>query len=104
MQLFGTKGQKFLPCPCGTMGQAQNLATGQNGTGWVFDSLSQDVPRERNERKSVEKMGFFSMISCFRTSFPVLEHSFPVLECLFPILKRPFGTRPFPFFCVLLGK
>jgi hypothetical protein len=26
---------------------------------------SRDVPRDRNERKSVEKMGFFSMISCF---------------------------------------
>ena len=30
MQLFGTKGQKFLHCP-GTKGQAKNLAKGQAG-------------------------------------------------------------------------
>jgi hypothetical protein len=53
---------------------------------------SRDVPRDRNERKGVEKMGFFSMIFCFRTSFPALERPLPVLERLFPV------------FYVLLGK
>ena len=49
-----------------------------HGTGRDFDSLflSRDVPQDRNERKSVEKIGFFSIISCFRTSFPVLERPY----------------------------
>jgi hypothetical protein len=37
VQLFGTKGQKFLNC-FGTKGQAQNLAMGWDGTG--RDNLS----------------------------------------------------------------
>jgi hypothetical protein len=32
VQLFGTKGQKFLHCP-GTTGHAKNLAKGRDGPG-----------------------------------------------------------------------
>ena len=43
-----------------TTGQAQNLGTGRDRTGFCNN--------------------FFPMISCFRTSFPVLERTFPILE------------------------
>ena len=42
MQLFRTKGQKFLHCP-GTTGQAQNLAKGRNGT---RDGTGRDAGRD----------------------------------------------------------
>ena len=57
----------------GTTGQAQNYATGRDGILTACPVPSRDVPRDRNERKNIVKMEFFSMISCFRTSFPVLE-------------------------------
>ena len=57
----------------GTTGQAQNFATGRDGILTACPVPSRDVPRDRNERKNIDKMAFFSMISCFRTSFPVLE-------------------------------
>ena len=44
MQLFGTTGQKFLPCP-GTKGQRDKLKIlPRDGTGRDFDSLSRPVP------------------------------------------------------------
>ena len=42
----------------GTTGQAQNLATGRDGILTACPVPSRDVPRDRNERKSVEKIGF----------------------------------------------
>ena len=49
---------------------------------------------------------FFPIISCHRTSFPVLECTFSVLECLscfrtsFSVLELPFLQGLFPvFFC-----
>jgi hypothetical protein len=55
--------------------------------------------------KALKKWDFFliflslKILSCFRTSFPVLERPFPVLERPFPVLERPFPVleRPFPF-------
>ena len=47
--------------------------TGRDGILTVCPVPSRYVPRDRNERKNIDKMEFFSMISCFRTSFPVLE-------------------------------
>ena len=101
----------------GTTGQAQNLATGRDGILTACPVPSRDVPRDRNERKSVKKMEFFSdfsssscfgtfffcfrtSFSCFRTSFPVLERPFPVSEHHFPVLERPFSVleRLFPGF------
>ena len=75
---FWDKGTEipFLSRDKGTMGQAQNLATGRDGILTACPVPSRDVPQDRNERKSVEKMGIFSMISCFRTSFPELERPF----------------------------
>ena len=44
MQLFGTKGQKFLHCP-GTKGQRDKLKIlPRDGTGRDFDRLSRPVP------------------------------------------------------------
>ena len=59
---FWDKGSEipFLSREKGTMGQAQNLATGQSGILTACPIPSRDVPRDRNERKSVEKMGSFS--------------------------------------------
>ena len=76
VQLFKTKGQKFLPYP---------------GTS------SKSCPVPGNERKRVEKIDFFfwffflyNILSCFRTSFPVLECPFPDLEHPFSVLERLF--------------
>ena len=52
-------GKTFLSRDKGTTGQAQNLATGRDGILTACLVLSRDVPRDRNERKSVKKMGFF---------------------------------------------
>jgi hypothetical protein len=78
VQLFGTKGQKFLPCP-GTKGQAQNLATGRD-----FDSLSRPGTSrgiEMKEKALKNEVFFYDILfqnifSCFRTSFPELERLF----------------------------
>ena len=44
MQLFGTKGQKFLHCP-GTKGQRDKLKIlPRDGTGWDSQNLEQDGP------------------------------------------------------------
>ena len=98
MQLFGTKGQKFLPCP-GTTGQALKPC---HGTGQDFDSLSRPETSRGTEmkEKALKKWDFFSNFSssscfgtyffCFRTSFPVLERPFPVLERPFPVSERHF--------------
>merc|ERR1739848_250835 len=68
---------------------------------------SWDIPRDRNERKNIDKMEFFfhdflfqNIFSCFGTSSSVLEHTFPVLKRLFPVLERLFPVleRPFPVF------
>ena len=60
VQVFWAKGQKFLYSP-GTKGQAQNLA---------MDRTGQPVKIQDGNPY------LFSIISCFRTSFPVLEHLF----------------------------
>ena len=41
MQIFGTKGQKFLHCP-GTKGQAKNLAKGRDGLGQPKSETGRD--------------------------------------------------------------
>ena len=91
MQLFGTKGQKFLHCP-GTKGQRDKLKI---------------LPRDGTGRDSLSKSGtgrgtgqslFFSMISCFRTSFPVLERPFlfwNVLSCF----RTSFSCYRTSFYC-----
>ena len=73
MQLFRTKGQKFLHC-FGTKGKAQNLAKGrdgprqpvkiqnrtrQDGTVPIFDSLFLPVPGDKTgqSRKGCSKTG-----------------------------------------------
>ena len=75
VQLFGTKGQKFLHCP-GTKGQAQNIATGQDGPGQPVKSQDgmRDGLQDAHYFSVKSEMGqhyFFPMITCFRTSFPV---------------------------------
>ena len=60
---------------------AQNLAMGRDGPG---RSVKIRDGTGRNNHYS------FPIISCFRTSFPVLERPFPVLERPFPVLERPF--------------
>ena len=82
----------------GTTGQAQNFATGRDGILTACPVLSRDVPRDRNERKNIDKMEFFfydflfqNIFSCFGTSFSVLEHPYTVLEhpfLLCPIMSR----------------
>ena len=90
MQLFGTKVQKFLHCSR-TKGQRDKFKI---------------LPQAGTDRDSLSKSGtgprtgqslFFSMISCFRTSFPVLERPFPVLEHPFPVFERPFPVLEHPF-------
>ena len=78
MQLFEKKKQKFLHCP-GTTGQAQNLATGQEGM--RSDKTGQD--RKRGDVGG-DNHYFFSMILRVRTSFPVSKRPLPVLEIFFP--------------------
>jgi hypothetical protein len=70
----------------GTAGQAQNLATGQDGILTACPVPSRDVPRDRNERKSVKKWNFFLVF----LHHPVLEHTFSVLERPFPVLELAF--------------
>jgi hypothetical protein len=55
--------------------------------------LSRDVPGQ-NALKSFRKN---DQISCFRTSFPVLERPFPVLEHPFSIFEHPFPVLEHPF-------
>ena len=58
-QLFGTTGQKFLPCP-GTKGQRDKLKIlPRDGILTACPVPSRDVPRDRNERKNIDKMEFF---------------------------------------------
>ena len=83
MQLFRTKGQKFLRCP-GTKGQPDKLKIlPKDVTGFftVCPVPSLDVPGYNQFQFCTLNALFFPMISCFRTSFLVLEHTFPVLEC-----------------------
>ena len=63
----------------GTTGQAQNLAMGRDGSG-------QPVKIWDGTRSGMEQSLFFPMISCFTTSFPVIEHTLPVLERPFLVL------------------
>ena len=81
--------------------------TGRDGILTACPVPSRDVPRDRNERKNIDKIEFFfydflfqNIFSCFGTSSSVLEHPFPVLERLFPVLERlfPVSERPFPVF------
>ena len=48
MQLFGTKGQKFLHCP-GTTGQAKTLAKGRDGPGQPKSGLGRGTKRLRSK-------------------------------------------------------
>ena len=84
MQLFGTKGQKFLHCP-GTKGPAKNLAKGRDGPGQPvkildgmrdgtvrdFDRLSHSVPWDKmgQNRKGCSKTGK----GCSKTEKDVLK-------------------------------
>ena len=52
--------------------------TGRGGT--TYQNPGRDAGQDNHY--------FFPMISCFRTSFPILERTFPVLERPFPILER----------------
>ena len=83
MQLFGTKGQKFLHCPK-TKGRRNELKILPEAR-TAYQNLGRDKTRD-NQYFSVkirEGTGF-PVFSCFRTSFPVLEHLLTVLERLFP--------------------
>ena len=79
-------GQKFLYWP-GTKGQVQNLAMGRDGPGQPakIQDRTQDgtitifLSKSRTGRGTAQLL-FSPMISCFRTSFPVLERPFPVFE------------------------
>jgi hypothetical protein len=92
VQLFGTKGQKFLHCP-GTKGQQDKLKIlPWDGTG--RDSMSKygtgrgtgqslffcQNPGRDAGRDGTGKSLFFPIISCFRTYLSVLVRTFPVLE------------------------
>jgi hypothetical protein len=76
VQLFGTKGQKFLHCP-GTKGQRDKLKIlPRDGTGFFTGC---PVPFRDTITFNFVHFAlhiFFPMISCFRTPFPVLEHLF----------------------------
>ena len=73
VQLFGTKGQKFLHCP-GSKGQRDKLKIlPRDGSGFLTFCPVPGRPAGQNHFKIwtfSEKM----------TRFPVLELSFPVLE------------------------
>jgi hypothetical protein len=58
---FWDKGSEipFLSGEKGTTGQTKNLAIGQSGILTACPISSRGVLWDRNERKSVEKMGFF---------------------------------------------
>ena len=59
----GTTGQKFLHCP-GTKGQRDKLKIlPRDGTGFWQAVPSQDVPRDRSERKIVKKGDFYYFFS-----------------------------------------
>ena len=98
VQLFGATVEKFLHCP-GTKGHQDKLKIlPQDGTS--RDSLSKSGTGRRTGqgtrqsllfcqnpgrdvvREDTGQSLFFSMISCFRTSFPVLERPFMFLNVL----------------------
>ena len=111
MQLFGTKGQKFLHCP-GTKGQRDKLKIlPQDGMGRDSRSKSGTGRGTGQSLFFCQNQGrdgtvtilehlflfenifslFLNVLSCFRTSFPVLERLFSVLERPFPVLGGFFG-------------
>ena len=68
MQLFRTKGQKFLRCP-GTKGQRDKLkilAMGRDGTGRNFLQPVPSCPGTQSLSICTLNALFFPMISCFR--------------------------------------
>ena len=79
---FWDKGTKVpsLSRDKGTMAQAQNLAMGRAGPGHPVKI--RDGTWDRTISIFLSKSGtiFFPIISCFATSFPVLECTFLVLE------------------------
>ena len=84
MPLFRTKGQKFFDSP-GTKGQTKTLATGQDEPGQPIKIRDKTWKGTITNFLSKSRTGqgrdnhyFFSIISCFRTSLPVLERPFPV--------------------------
>ena len=98
VQLFGATVEKFLHCP-GTKGHQDKLKIlPQDGTS--RDSLSKSGTGRRTGqgtrqsllfcqnpgrdvvREDTGQSLFISMISCFRTSFPVLERPFMFLNVL----------------------
>ena len=94
MQLFGTKVQKFLHCSR-TKGQRDKFKI---------------LPQAGTDRDSLSKSGtgprtgqslFFSMISCFRTSFPVLKRPFSILEIL-SCFRMSFSCLRMSFSCFLV--
>ena len=88
MQLYGTKGQNFLPCP-GTKGQRNKLKIlPRDGTGRDFDSLSRPGTSRGTEMKEkvLKNWDFFLIF----LHHPVFEHTFSVLEHPFPVLELPF--------------
>ena len=73
----------------GTTGQAQNLAMGWDGPGQsikIWDGTQVGtIPifltkSGLGRGTGLDNHYFFLKISCFRTSFPVLERTFPDLE------------------------
>ena len=81
MQLFGTKGQKFLHYPV-TTGQAQNLATGRDRQDNLSKSrtgggMGQSLFFCQNAGQGWDMTIaiFFPMISCFRMSFSCFKTS-----------------------------
>ena len=79
----------FLSRDKGTTGQAQNLATGRDGLrqpikiqdGMWDGTITIFLSKSRTgQGRDGTITIFFLMISCFTTSFPVLERPFPVLE------------------------
>ena len=85
VQLFRKKGQKFLHCP-GKKGQRDKLNI------LLQDSLSKSGTGRRKGRllffcqnpgQATGQSLLFSMISCVRTSFPVLERPFLFQNILF---------------------
>ena len=77
MQLFGTKGQKFLHCP----GQREDGTSSKSCHG-----MGQPVKIRDGTWDGTGQSLFFSMISCFRTSFPIVP------GCLLLPLSRDKGS------------
>ena len=68
----------------GTTGQAKNLVTGRDKT---RDETMTILLSKSGTGCGTVQSQICPMISCFRTSFTILECTFPVLERSFPVLE-----------------